>query len=92
MIWYKRLSFVLCICFITVLLGCAKKEDQQNADKKEKIPNSLEKATSEVEQLITLLNGPMFDTREKVEQLKKEQMQILITQSVNCKNTKNFPI
>ena len=38
----------------------------------------MEKAASELEQIITLLGGPMFDSRDRIEQLKNEQMQALI--------------
>lgn len=71
------------VCFILILLitlsGCPDKEDKSQKEDADKIPNTLEKASAELEQIITLLGGPVFDSRDRIEQLKNEQMQDLAT-------------
>ena len=36
----------------------------------EQIPNTMEQAYEELDQIVTLLNGPIFGSRDMVEQLK----------------------
>lgn len=73
----KKISFsVLFLMILSILSGCPDKDKSSN-DESEQIPNAMEKASSELEQIITLLGGPMFDNREKIEKLKNEQMQML---------------
>ncbi len=59
-----------------MLSGCPDKEKSEKKNS-EQIPNTMEKAAAELKQIITLLGGPMFDGRDKIEQLKNEQIQLL---------------
>lgn len=61
---------------IIMLSGCPDKEKSEK-ENSEQIPNTMEKASAELKQIITLLGGPMFDGRDKIEQMKNEQIQIL---------------
>ncbi len=72
----KRFFTVLFLMILIILSGCPDK-DKSKSDESEQIPNTMEKAASELEQIITLLGGPMFDSRDKIEQLKNEQIQML---------------
>lgn len=69
----------MCITFVVLILlsGCPDKEESNGNKETEKVPNSMEKAAGELEQIITLLGGPLFDSRDRIEQMKNEQMQIL---------------
>lgn len=77
----KYLVFGIVLILVISLSGCPDKNKSQKQDETEKVPNTLEKASSELEQIITLLGGPMFDSRDKIEQLKNEQMQMLSNQA-----------
>lgn len=61
--------------------GCPDK-DTSSDDKKEieKIPNTMKKAALELEQIISLLGGPLFNGRDGIEQLKNQQVQALINE------------
>ncbi len=74
------------VCGIVLLLimslsGCPDKDKSQKQDDTEEIPNAMDEASKGLEQIITLLGGPMFDSRDGIEQLKKEQMQMLLKQA-----------
>jgi tetratricopeptide (TPR) repeat protein len=76
-------GFLLAVVFITLITfsGCPGKDTSSNDEKKfEKIPNTLKKTTMELEQIITLLGGPMFNVRNGIEQLKNQQIQSLINE------------
>lgn len=72
----KNFFAILSLSILIILSGCPDKDKSKN-DESEKIPNSMEKASTELEEIITLLGGPMFDSRDKIEKLKNEQIQML---------------
>ncbi len=74
----KKVSFCVVSFLILILLSGCPDKDKNKSEEPEQIPNTMEKAASELEQIITLLGGPMFDSRDRIEQLKKEQMQALL--------------
>ena len=74
----KGLIFLLIFLIWPILSGCPDKE-KSTQEEAEQVPNTMEKATAELEQIITLLGGPMFDSRDRIEQLKNEQIQMLAT-------------
>lgn len=72
--------FGIVFILIMSLSGCPDKNTSQKKDETEKIPNTMEKISEELEQVITLLGGPVFDSRDRLEQMKSEQMQMLSKQ------------
>lgn len=73
-------SFLFAIVFVALITfsGCPDKDTSSKDEKKyEKIPNTMKKAASELEQIVTLLGGPMFNGRDGIEQLKNKQIQTL---------------
>ncbi len=73
----KILSLILGLLTLLTLSGCPDENKSQKGKETEQIPNTMQKATTELEQIITLLGGPMFDSRDKMEQLKNQQIQTL---------------
>jgi len=74
----KKLLFSVELFIILILLSGCPDKDKTKSEDSEQIPNTMEKAASELEQIITLLGGPMFDSRDKIEQLKNEQIRALL--------------
>ncbi len=62
---------------LATLTACPDKEQSEQQDDTEMIPNTMQKAADELEQIITLLGGPLFNGRDNIEQMKNEQMQML---------------
>lgn len=78
----KGFYLVLSVVLLIVLSGCPD-EEKSAKDETEQIPNTMEKASAEIEQIITLLGGPIFDSRDRIDQLKNEQMQMLVSRTEN---------
>lgn len=77
----RKKYFIFALIFIVLITfsGCPDKDtSSKKENESEKIPNSMKKAATELEQVVTLLGGPMFDGRDRIEQLKSQQMQALI--------------
>jgi len=75
----KKAALILfAIIVLLTLSACPDKEKQGEHDNTEKIPNTMHKASDELEQIITLLGGPLFSGRDNIEQMKNEQMQKLL--------------
>jgi len=75
----KKAALILfAIIVLLTLSACPDKEKQGEQDNTEKIPNTMHKASDELEQIITLLGGPLFSGRDNIEQMKNEQMQKLL--------------
>jgi len=73
---------ILAIVFMSVITfsGCPDKDKSSEEKENEKIPNTMKKSASELEQIVTLLGGPMFNGRDGIEQLKNQQIQTLINE------------
>ena len=71
---FTILSFILLI----TLTACPDKEQSKQQNNTEIIPNTMQKASDELEQIITLLGGPLFNGRDNIEQMKNEQLQMLL--------------
>ena len=84
----KSFLFVLVFIVLLTFSGCPDKDTASKDEKNyEKLSNSMKKAASELEQVVTLLGGPMFYGRDVIEQLKSEQIQALFTESSNKKKS-----
>lgn len=73
--------FLVSMVFIALLIfsGCPNKDETSKGEKAfEKLSNSMKKAIEELDQIVTLLGGPMFNGRDGIEQLKNQQIQALI--------------
>lgn len=74
----KSFLFISILAIMLILSGCPDKDKtEENDDENEKIPNVLEKANNELEQIVTLLGGPIFDSREEIDRMKNQQMEML---------------
>jgi hypothetical protein len=65
------------IILILMLSGCQNEDKSSKEEETEQIPGTMEQAYDELDQIVTLLNGPMFSSRDMVEQLKTQQIQML---------------
>jgi len=74
----KSVLLILGLIMLFTLSACPDKEKQEEQDNTEKIPNTMHKASDELEQIITLLGGPLFSGRDNIEQMKNEQIQMLL--------------
>ena len=74
----KIAIIVLGFIILITLTACPDKEQPEQQKNTEMIPNTMQKATDELEQIITLLGGPLFNGRDNIEQMKNEQMQMLL--------------
>jgi len=73
----KCVLFILILIQILVLSGCPDKDKSSQEEETEQIPGTMEQAYDELDQIVTLLNGPMFSSRDMIEQLKSQQIQML---------------
>jgi len=74
----KKTALIVFALIISITLtACPDKEQSGKQENTEKIPNTMQKASDELEQIITLLGGPLFDGRDNMEQMKNEQIQML---------------
>lgn len=73
------LGFIILVTFS----ACPDKGQNRQQENTEKIPNTMQKASNELEQIITLLGGPLFSGRDSIEQMKNEQMQMLLESMQN---------
>lgn len=79
----KNKSLLVSLIFVVLItfFGCS---DEDTSSKKEeefdKIPNVMKNAVTELEQIVTLLGGPIFDGRNEIEELKKQQIQTLLNE------------
>jgi hypothetical protein len=73
----KKTCFTVLFLMVLIMLSGCPDKDKSKSEEPEQIPNTMEKASAELEQIITLLGGPMFDNRDAIEQLKNEQIQML---------------
>ncbi|ANW99381.1 hypothetical protein CSTERTH_10220 [Thermoclostridium stercorarium subsp. thermolacticum DSM 2910] len=74
----KAAVIFLGFIMLLTLTACPDKEQSDQQKNMEKIPNTMYKASNELEQIITLLGGPMFSGRDSIEQMKNEQLQMLL--------------
>lgn len=74
----KCVILVFCIIMSVTLTACPDEKQSEQQESTEKIPNTMQKASDELEQIVTLLGGPLFNGRDNIEQLKNEQMQMLM--------------
>ncbi|MDD4295860.1 MAG: hypothetical protein PHC69_02770 [Ruminiclostridium sp.] len=82
----KNFLFVLVFIILLTFSGCPDKDKSSKDEKNyEKLSNSMKKAASELEQVVTLLGGPMFYGRDVIEQLKSEQIEALTKESTDQK-------
>ena len=73
----KILLFFIILIQIISLSGCPGEDKSAKEEEAEQIPNTMEQAYEELDQIVTLLNGPIFGSRDMVEQLKTQQIQML---------------
>ena len=73
----KCVLFIIIFVQILTLSGCPDEDKSSAEEETEQIPGTMEQAYDELDQIITLLNGPMFSSRDMVEQLKAQQIQML---------------
>ncbi|HEY8499114.1 MAG TPA: hypothetical protein VIL89_00720, partial [Clostridia bacterium] len=69
--------FLFIAILILTLSGCQGEDKSSKEEETEQLPNTMDRAYNELDQIITLLNGPMFGSRDMVEQLKTQQLQML---------------
>lgn len=69
---------VFAFIILITLTACPDKEQSEQKENTEKVPNTMQKASDELEQIITLLGGPLFNGRDIIEQMKNEQLQMLL--------------
>ena len=68
---------VLILIQILTISGCPNEDKSSQEEETEQIPSTMEQAYEELDQIVTLLNGPMFSSRDMVEKLKTQQIQML---------------
>lgn len=75
----KKVAIILLgFIMLLTLTACPDKEESTQQEDKDKIPNTMQRASDELEQIITLLGGPLFDGRDNIEQIKNDQIQMLM--------------
>ena len=71
----------LAVLFILITLAnfsaCQNEEKSEQSETAEKIPSTMVNASNELEQIITLLGGPLFDGRDTIEKTKSKQLEML---------------
>ncbi|NLG87633.1 MAG: hypothetical protein GX494_00205 [Clostridiaceae bacterium] len=73
----KGILFFIILVQILALSGCPGEDKSAKEEETEQFPNTMEQAYEELDQIVTLLNGPIFGSRDMVEQLKTQQLQML---------------